>query len=477
MRRLLVTVAMISSALVTASCGTAPPPVSPGPARQAAFAHRAAVLESLWTTDVADGVPAAAIAPLRVQLARSSFATAPPASPLWTSSDGHTLLDSLDAETAAAWTTTITAARQSAQAVIVSWSAMAAQYGASVASADSAAASSWPSELAATPTPAAITALVARWSALLESARTTAAAAAALGAILAPYGGVGGLENAARRTVASAGAHHLDPDTVPALLADLEGRAAIGSGIAASVGALIGGVQALDAAVGADAHEGSQLVGLQQTINQAGGLRTAHAASFQGEYEAVVAAYHAATSASAVYAVGRRINALSNAVTADINATLSAAASAAQAAQLSRSGCGHAVPMGKVTVVSLGQQSAAFYDNTCLVGTTEVTTGGPGMRTPMGSFRIYSRASPAHFVSMYRPGSPGYYTPETTTFAMAYEGGGYYLHDASWEPDSAFGPGSQNGPYASHGCIHIPGAVMAWLYSWASMGTRVIVTG
>jgi lipoprotein-anchoring transpeptidase ErfK/SrfK len=473
MRAMIVTAAALSCALLGSGCAAPAVPVSPGPARQAAFVERSGALQQRWTTDVSEGVPAAAIAPLRQQLASSPFSSAPAPSPMWLSSDGHALLDSLDAGTTAAWSAATTAARESADAVIAGWAAMVAQYGTNVASADVATASTWAADLAEATTPAEIAALVTRWSAVLDAARSTAAAATALAAAVAPYGGIGGLEAAARSAVASAGAHHLDSGAVPSLLADLEARAARGTGVAPAVDALIGAVQSLRAVVGAYLHEGSQLAGLQQRINQASSMNTAHAATFPAQYGAIVAAYHAAVTGAAVNAVGGRINVLSAKVSADLNA----AAAAARATLLATSGCGHAVPMGKVMVVSLSRQTAAFYDNTCLLSSTLVTTGRPGMRTPMGSFRIYSRASPAHFVSMFRPGSPGYYTPETTSFAMAYEGGGYYLHDAPWEPASAFGPGSQNGPYASHGCIHVPGPVMAWLFSWGSIGTRVIVTG
>jgi L,D-transpeptidase catalytic domain len=49
------------------------------------------------------------------------------------------------------------------------------------------------------------------------------------------------------------------------------------------------------------------------------------------------------------------------------------------------------------------------------------------------------------------------------------------LHDAAWEPASAYGPGSPSGPFASHGCIHVPDAAIAFLYQWATIGTPVVV--
>ena len=39
---------------------------------------------------------------------------------------------------------------------------------------------------------------------------------------------------------------------------------------------------------------------------------------------------------------------------------------------------------------------------------------------------------------------------------MEFRGGGFFIHDAPWEPTTAFGPGSENGVDASHGCVHMP---------------------
>jgi lipoprotein-anchoring transpeptidase ErfK/SrfK len=52
---------------------------------------------------------------------------------------------------------------------------------------------------------------------------------------------------------------------------------------------------------------------------------------------------------------------------------------------------------------------------------------------------------------------------------------GTFIHSAEWEPDSAYGPGSQDGPYHSHGCIHVQNGPLATLYNWANVGATVIV--
>jgi lipoprotein-anchoring transpeptidase ErfK/SrfK len=60
-------------------------------------------------------------------------------------------------------------------------------------------------------------------------------------------------------------------------------------------------------------------------------------------------------------------------------------------------------------------------------------------------------------------------------YAMEFLDGGYFLHTDPDEPLSAFGPGSEDGRYASHGCVHVPYAVMVDLYAWASDGTQVSI--
>jgi hypothetical protein len=48
------------------------------------------------------------------------------------------------------------------------------------------------------------------------------------------------------------------------------------------------------------------------------------------------------------------------------------------------------------------------------------------------------------------------------------------LHDGSWQP-CCWGPGSQYGAYASHGCIHVPIETERFLFNWSSIGTPVIM--
>jgi lipoprotein-anchoring transpeptidase ErfK/SrfK len=106
--------------------------------------------------------------------------------------------------------------------------------------------------------------------------------------------------------------------------------------------------------------------------------------------------------------------------------------------------------------------------------TTPVTTGRPALPTPIGSFYIHSRSSPYVFTSPWPKGNPFWYPPTPATWAMYFYDNDF-LHDDPVEPTSAFGAGSQNGPYASHGCIHVPRDTMAFLYRWLPVGATVIV--
>ncbi|MGC8461803.1 MAG: L,D-transpeptidase [Candidatus Dormibacteria bacterium] len=145
--------------------------------------------------------------------------------------------------------------------------------------------------------------------------------------------------------------------------------------------------------------------------------------------------------------------------------------------------CGHqGLPSGKVITVSLSLQEMVFYDNGCAVRATPVTTGRKYLRTPVGTYHIYNKITPYDFISMWPPGSPFWYPSTWVNWVMGFANGqvpaseGYYIHDAGWEPPMAFGPGGQNGPTASHGCVQTPTSTMQWAFSWTPVGTPVIVT-
>ena len=134
---------------------------------------------------------------------------------------------------------------------------------------------------------------------------------------------------------------------------------------------------------------------------------------------------------------------------------------------------------GKLIIVSLARQTLYAYDGDKLVLQTLVTTGNPNLPTPPGSYHILARYHPYEFVSPWPPGSPYWYPPSWSTYAMLFREGGYFLHDAPWR--GVFGPGS-NGPGqpgsnygGTHGCVNIPPAPTLFLWNWAPTGTPVLV--
>jgi len=128
----------------------------------------------------------------------------------------------------------------------------------------------------------------------------------------------------------------------------------------------------------------------------------------------------------------------------------------------------------KAVVIRLRAQTLTAYLDGKPVLTTPVTTGRPALPTPVGTFYIHSRASPYVFTSPWPNGNPYWYPPTPATWAMYFYDNDF-LHDDSGEPASAFGAGSENGPYASHGCVHVPYNAMAFLYQWLPVGATVIV--
>jgi L,D-transpeptidase catalytic domain len=128
----------------------------------------------------------------------------------------------------------------------------------------------------------------------------------------------------------------------------------------------------------------------------------------------------------------------------------------------------------KAVVVRLGAQTLTAYLNGKPILRTPVTTGRPTLPTPVGRYRIEAAYSPFTFYSPWPPGSPYWYPPTPVTWAMPFYDGDF-LHNDPGEPANAYGKGSEYGPYASHGCVHVPHAAMAFLFHWLPIGARVIV--
>ncbi len=455
MRLLPVATAAVSLALLGAG-GTA---TAHAMDRASAFQRDAAVLERTWTRDVDEGVPAAGVTPIRKALEASQYLHASGWSPMWWFDDGSAFLGMLRHETAHAMSAAMSAARIRAEDAMTAWSQMELQYGRYVDPGAASGASRWSAQLAAATTPLQIDTLVSVWTGDVEVARR-GAMATEVRVAAAPYGGISVLLANANHAVAVARGDNLVTGQAPALIATLSATGAAPATTTHAIAALAGALSQLNALITLDTNVAGQLHGLNGRVSLASTHNAPGAAGFARQATSLAGALHQGGTASNLQSVSGRIAVLERSVNAALTSV----------------GCGHNVPNGKVIDVNLTTQSAVFYDDGCIAGTSLVTTGRAGLRTPTGTFHIYAKYSPITFISPWPQSSPYYYSPENAQYGMEFRGGGFFIHDAPWEPATAFGPGSQNGVDASHGCVHVPTPTMAWLYSWSPIGTTVIIT-
>lgn len=156
-------------------------------------------------------------------------------------------------------------------------------------------------------------------------------------------------------------------------------------------------------------------------------------------------------------------------------AITSAQAAAYQAALGDYSQCIPNAP-AQLIVIHTSTQKLVAYNNGCPFLVTLVTTGRPGLRTDTGTFTIHAKYPSYTMVSPWPQGSQYWYPTTVVHDAMLVNpADGTFIHSAEWEPASAYGPGSENGPSASHGCIHVQNGPLATLYGWAQVGTTVMI--
>jgi len=115
----------------------------------------------------------------------------------------------------------------------------------------------------------------------------------------------------------------------------------------------------------------------------------------------------------------------------------------------------------KMIVVDLTKQMAYAYENGREVFRGNVSTGKPGRRTPVGTFRVLEKDID-HVSSKYpRPngGARMNYMLRLTNYGVA-------MH-LGYVP---------NYP-ASHGCIRMENGFAQKMYYWAPVGTKVVIRG
>lgn len=135
---------------------------------------------------------------------------------------------------------------------------------------------------------------------------------------------------------------------------------------------------------------------------------------------------------------------------------------------------------GRAILISLSAQRLVACDGTTAAYSSLVTTGRDSRGlTPTGSFSVMFKQSP--WLMKPDPGckqdQPCWYKPTNVQYVMLFQNGGYFIHDWPPQEGSRYGPGTQNGQFGSHGCVHVPVSVLAQLYAWTPVGTPVVISG
>ena len=284
--------------------------------------------------------------------------------------------------------------------------------------------------------------------------------------------------------VAAAGAVGADPGDLAPLVAKLAAARQDEAGaiwprdyasVVSQAQTVISGAQALakaqEAQIAVIEAEARQL--LAQDGGDLARVRAAgHAALVAGRNDASIAAYMRFTDYQRPYNSLEHFGSLL--ASADPNQAAVGAAGIIHYGQLIHSQLLADLP-AKTIVVSYTAQQLRAYQGSKLALTTPVTTGRPQLPTDIGKMSVLSKSSPWKMVSPWPKSSPWYYPPTVVQMVLWFTDTGEGIHDAYWEWASQYGPGSQYGPAASHGCIHVPYQAETFLFSWAPVGTPVVV--
>lgn len=129
----------------------------------------------------------------------------------------------------------------------------------------------------------------------------------------------------------------------------------------------------------------------------------------------------------------------------------------------------------KAITISINAQELVAYENGKPVLQTAVTTGHiPDLATDVGPMKVLKKDSPWKMHSPWPKGSPNWYPDTVVQMVVWFTATGEGMHDASWQT-LPYGPGSETGPDASHGCVHVPFDAEKFLFSWSDLGQPVIV--
>jgi len=116
--------------------------------------------------------------------------------------------------------------------------------------------------------------------------------------------------------------------------------------------------------------------------------------------------------------------------------------------------------------IDLSEQRMRLYENEQMIKESLVSTGKPGMETPVGKFQIYNKFPRAwsRTASLWMP------------YWMAFLPSGFMgIHELPEWPNGHKEGETSLGHPASHGCIRLGVGDAKFVYDWAEIGTPVII--
>jgi len=120
---------------------------------------------------------------------------------------------------------------------------------------------------------------------------------------------------------------------------------------------------------------------------------------------------------------------------------------------------------GKYIDINLAKQNLSIFEDGKSLGTYRVSTGKRGMATPTGTFKVMSKAGRAYSkkYKLYMP------------FWMQFTGAGHGIHELPEWPNGYKEGANHLGTPVSHGCVRLGVGPAKTVYSWADIGTPIVI--
>jgi lipoprotein-anchoring transpeptidase ErfK/SrfK/type II secretory pathway pseudopilin PulG len=124
----------------------------------------------------------------------------------------------------------------------------------------------------------------------------------------------------------------------------------------------------------------------------------------------------------------------------------------------------------KYITINIGTQTMKAFEKGKEIYSTPITSGRIKSPTITGTYFIYTKETNRYLVGRDDVQNKDYKV--WVDYWMPFSGG-YGIHDAAWR--KSFG-GEDYKEAGSNGCVNTPDDAMIWIYNWANVGTKVIVS-